>query len=195
MKNIIIIHGIGGLHRETYFEHLKQFCEDIGLNVIMPSLGGYKDGITYKKWEQIFNDNYKHMFNKETIVLAQSVGTSFAVKYIAKNNLEIGCYISCAAPYNINKFRPEIKESAQRFVPAAKTFIPTKKEFELFKSLTLKKYSFYSNNDCFFEQSNLEKYSKAIGSIPTLLPNKNHFSVDGGATKIEEVEALIKSII
>lgn len=195
MKNIILIHGIGGLHRETYFEHLKEFCQDLNLKVVMPQLGGYRNGITFQTWKELFDNNYKSLLNKETIVLAQSIGTQFIVKYLAENKLILGAYISCAAPYNATIFRDEIKEAAQRFVVAAKTFIPNEKEYKAFNSLPFKKYSFYSNNDCFFEQSNLEKYVNAIGSVGTLLPNKSHFSVDGAPAKLKEVEEFIKSIL
>ncbi len=194
MKNLLLIHGIGGLHRETYFEHLKAYCENIGLNVVMPSLGGYRDGITYQTWKDLFDNNYKSLLNKDTIVLAQSIGTQFIVKYLAENKLKVGAYISCAGPYDATEFRDEIKESAQRFVVAAKTFIPNEKEYKTFNNLPFKKYSFYSNNDCFFEQANLEKYVNAIGSIGCLLPNRSHFSVDGAPAELKEVEEFIKSL-
>ncbi len=195
MKNIILIHGIGGLHRESYFEHLKQYCQNLGLYVFMPSLGGYKDGITYRTWKRIFDTQFKSVLNKDTIVLAQSIGTQFIVKYLSETKQTIGCYISCAAPYNATVFRDEIKESAQRFIVAAKTFIPNEKEYQIFKTLPFKKFSFYSNNDCFFEQTNLEKYVNSIGAVGTLLPNKSHFSVDGAPSELIEVEEFIKSMI
>ena len=31
MKNVVVIHGIGGIEKEPYFPHLKQTCEDLGL--------------------------------------------------------------------------------------------------------------------------------------------------------------------
>lgn len=154
-----------------------------------------KTALRIKHGGGVFDANYKSLLNKDTIVLAQSVGTSFIVKYLAEKKAEIGCYISCAAPYNVTKFRKEIKDAAQRFVVAAKTFVPNKKEYSAFKSLPFKKYSFYSDNDCFFNQSNLEEYVKSVGSLGIMLPNKNHFSVDGAPEELTEVEEFIKSII
>ncbi len=195
MKNIILIHGIGGLGKETYFEHLKKSCEAMGLNVFVPELGGYKDGITYETWQKIFDDKYIHLLNKDTIILAQSMGTSFIVKYLAKNKLEVAHYISCAGPYNPTEFRNNVKESAIKFSSSAKTFMPSFCEYQVFKNLPFKKYSFYSNNDRFYEQSNLEKYSKEINSLPILVPNKSHFSGEGGTTQLKEVETFISKLL
>ena len=86
MKNIVVVHGIGGIEREPYFPHLKQTCQDLGLEVFMPSLGSYKDQVTYEIWKDYFDKNILPYIDKNTIFVAQSLGTQFAIKYIVEKN-------------------------------------------------------------------------------------------------------------
>lgn len=195
IKRVVIIHGIGGLSREPYFPHLKSFCEGLGLEVIMPELGGYRQNINYDTWATYFDENIKHKLNKETLVIAQSIGTNFIVRYLLNNDLSVGAYISCAGASNCVQTRSSATERVKLFAPAAKTFKITSDEFESFKKLGFQKYSLYSDNDMFFEQNNLENYSKAIGSHPMLIKGKGHFCYDDGVFELTELEELVSFIV
>ena len=175
-ENIVIIHGIGGLEKEPYFLHLKSHCEKLGLKVFMPSLGSYRENITYKDWAEYFDKNILTYMSRKTVVVAQSVGTQFAVKYLTQKNTEVGLYISCAGPRHILVMRESAPERGKlKINPVSKFFEPTDAEFEIFKNFTFPKFSFYSNNDKWFEERNLEKYADEIGSTKMFLPQKSHF--------------------
>ena len=191
MKNIVIVHGIGGIEREMYFSHLKSFCESLGLKVFMPSLGSYRDGTTYDKWKKYFDENIASVINHDTIFVGQSVGTNFAIRYLVERNLNPAVYISMAGPFDILQFRKDAPDKVHSFAPCAKLFKPSKQEFESFKSKPFLKYSFYCDNDIFFEQSNLESYSKAIGSKAILVKGKMHFNVE----VVSELETLIEKLV
>ena len=196
ITNIIYIHGVGGVHRESYITWLEKELKHLNLNVIIPSLGGYRDGITYLSWKTEFEKLCKNYINKNTIVIAQSMGTQFFVKYMAETNGEVAAYISCAAPYGARNIKPqEDMEKLKLMGKAAKTFIPTAKEYNRFKNLTFNKYSFYSNGDIFFELDNLEKYYKAIGATPHFIKNKGHFNFSAGVHDFPELLNLVKEII
>ena len=194
MKNIVVVHGIGGIEREPYFPHLKQTCQDLGLEVFMPSLGSYKDQVTYEMWKDYFDKNILPYIDKNTIFVAQSLGTQFAIKYIVEKNLNIGAYISCAGPYNILDMRKTAPERAFSFAPTSSLFKPTDAEFKMFKQKPFAKYSFFCDDDIFFEQSNLENYSKSINSTPIFIKGKGHFNFDAGVFEFNELEDLIKQI-
>lgn len=177
INKVVLIHGIGGLEREPFFPHLKNFCESIGLNVFMPNLGNYRENIKYEDWAKYFDNNLLHILDKNTIVVAQSIGTQFSVKYLSNKNIELGLYISCAGPRQILNQRENAPERGRLEInPVAKLFKPTDNEFNNFKNLRFQKYSFFSDNDMWFEQSNLENYADEIGSIKILTPGKSHYN-------------------
>ena len=188
MKNIVIVHGIGGIEREPYFPHLKQTCQDLGLKVFMPSLGSYKDQVTYEMWKDYFDKNILPYIDQNTIFVAQSLGTQFAIKYIVEKNLNIGTYISCAGPYNVLDIKKTAPERAFSFAPIFGLFKPTDIEFKTFQ------HSLFCDDDIFFEQSNLENYSKSINSTPIFIKGKGHFNFDAGVFELTELEDLIKQI-
>lgn len=191
-KNVILIHGVGGLSKETYFSHLKNFCEEQGLDVYMPSLPSYHEGATFEEWKRYFDDNFYDKLDKTTLIFAQSMGTSFIVKYLAENKKEIGVYISAAAPKNILKLRKEAPDRAVNFAPTSSLFKPNDDEYETFKGLKFEKYSFFSDDDTFFDLENLQAYSQAIGSKAMFVKGKAHFNKED---KQEEIENFIYNII
>ena len=195
INKVVLIHGIGGLGREIYFPSLKEYLENLGIEVFMPSLGGYKDKTTYPQWESCFDKEILPHLDSETIVVAQSMGTQFAVKYIAKRKPDIGLYISTAGPKNVLDMKPEIGEKREVYKVTACQFAPTESEFETFKNLPFEKFSFYSNNDNFFTQENLESYANAIGATKIFVKNKQHFNMEEIALGFKELEEFIKNRI
>jgi len=192
MKNIILIHGIAGYKRESYFEWLKPECEKLGLKVFMPQMPAFFEGGTYQQWREIFEKEC--VLSKDTIVYAQSLGTQFAVKYIDK---DIAAYISCAAARNLLNVRPtqENNASAKNFEHMVPSFLVSEDEYAKFKSLKCPKFSLYSDNDNYFEQANLEEYAKAIGSKPILVKGKGHFSINAGVHELPEALEIIKGLV
>lgn len=198
MNKVVIIHGLGGL-KEKYFPHLAQACKDLGLEVFMPNLGSYHDpeGIDYEMWRQRFEDNLPFNLDEDTIVIANSLGTQFVVKYIAENKVKIKAYISVSGARNITDMRATAPERVLNAAPISAKFAPSDNEFETFKNLDFAKFSYFSDDDRFFVYENLEKYSKAIGSKPLFIPNRCHFDRINGEdlTEFYELEELIKSLI
>lgn len=192
-NKVVLIHGIGGVNREVYFPALKKYLENMGVEVFMPSLGGYKDGTTYSKWENHFDKEILPKLDKNTIIVAQSMGTQFAVKYIAKRSPGIGLYISTAGPKNVLDMKPEIGEKREVYKLTSKQFVPTEDEFNKFKNLPFEKFSFYSNDDNFFNEQNLESYAEAIGATKCFLKNKSHFNKEEIASGFTELEEFIKN--
>ena len=160
----------------------------------MPSLGSYKDLITYEIWRDYFDNNILPYIDENTIFVAQSLGTQFAIKYIVEKDLNVGTYISCAGPYDILSMRKTAPERASSFAPIASLFKPSDTEFEMFRQKPFTKYSLFCDDDIFFEQPNLEKYSELINSTPILIKGKGHFNFDAGVFELNELEDLIKQL-
>ncbi len=202
MKKVVIIHGLGGL-KETYFPHLAETCKKLGLEVFMPNLGSYHDegGTSYEIWKNNFDKQILPHLDKETLVVANSLGPVFFVRYFAERKVQIGAYISCAGGYNpleMNPSAPQRIVTNETAIKTISTFVPQKKDFEIVKNLDFPKFSFFSDNDRFFLQENLENYSKAIGSEPILIKGLSHFDMtpDGKwFTNFTQLENLIEKII
>lgn len=190
-KNAILIHGIGGLSKELFFPKTKTLLESFGLEVFMPSLKSYNENISYDSWKDYFDKKLKDKIGKDTIVVAQSLGTQFIVKYLHDAGVRPGLYISCCAPRNIEECFGK-KEQRDR---VATLFIPTSEEFESFKQMRFEKHSFFSDNDTFFSQGNLEAYADAIGAQKHLVSGKAHFNFEGAEHGVAELEEFLKSQI
>jgi len=194
--NIILIHGTGGYKSESYFAWLKIECEKIGLNVFIPQMPGWRDGGTYEMWRDIFDKECGHLISKETIILAQSLGTRFAVKYLGEVNKEVKAYISCAGMYDMAKMRdtPENVLRIKDFELQIPSFTVSKDEYKKFANFNFPKFSFYSDNDNFFEQSNLELYANSIDAKHILVKGKGHFSIFAGVREFPEVLEIILNL-
>lgn len=194
IKNIVLIHGIAGVKDGSYFYPLKEKFEKWGIKVWMPKFHGYREEeFSYDEWEKYFLDN-RELFSGETILIAQSLGTQFAVKFLSKFKLSVALYVSCAGAYKFGEMREGIQNAKLMFDKARK-FLPTAKDFEYIKSAAFSKYSLFTDNDTFFYQENLEKYAEAIGATPYLIPGKAHFNVPAGVKQLPELEELLEKFI
>lgn len=87
MTNIFIIHSYNGDTKESFGPYLVDKLTEIGINVIFPSFP-IKEEATYEKWSEIMDQYLLNGYlNKETIIIAHSLGTHFIPKYLADNNL------------------------------------------------------------------------------------------------------------
>lgn len=183
MKNVIMIHGYNGIPK--IYNWLKDELEKREYKVIVPEFPS-ADGVIYDNWNEIL-DNYKNEFNKDTIVIAHSIGNEFIIKYLVKNNISIKLYISLAGFAEC--FEWEDKPDLNR---AVKEFLVSNEEIEEFKRLVDKKYSIYSDNDHIVPFDVLEKYPKVINSRAILIRGIGHMGKKSGLESIPEVLKLIE---
>ena len=102
--NFIFICGLGGDKGMTYVPNLKKFLEDNGHRFYAPHMPSFEDGITYDKYKESFEEliiNEKLTDSSDIVIIAQSAGTNFMVKYFANNPINICGYISCAGFYSM----------------------------------------------------------------------------------------------
>lgn len=174
IKTVIFICGLGGDAGMTYVPSLREFCESKGYVFYTPHMPSFEEGITYAKYKKSFENLIKseNIANFENVLLiGQSAGTNFVVKYLAEKPMKIGGYISCAG----FRFPPD-KVSLDKF-SSLKSFYPTNKQYEIFKNLPFKKYSIFGGKDCFFTTENLSKYADDIGSEKIFDKNGLHGTI------------------
>lgn len=184
MKNVLLIHGFNGIPKIFYY--LKQELEKDNYNVILPEFP-IKENITIQGYFNIF-DKYNSFFNNKLIVIAHSIGNPMFIKYISKNNLKIGQYISLAgfsaSFYNAGKDILNEK---------VKLTVLTETEKKNTEKLISERYSIYSNDDHIVPFKLLEEFCQDINSKPILIKNIGHMGKKSGLEELPQVIDLIKN--
>ena len=181
-KNILLIHGFNGIPK--IFNYFKNELEKQGYNVIIPEFP-VREEININAYFKIFN-MYKEIINENLIVIAHSLGNSMFIKYICKNNLKVGLYISLAG--FADAFYVEGKYVLNKVIEPL-----TIKNEEKNKIVNLinGKYSIYSDNDHIVPFKILKEFSLAIDSIPIFIPGIGHMGKKIGLEELPEVIDLI----
>lgn len=182
MKNVLLIHGFNG--KPKIFEYFKEELVKLDYNVIVPYFP-IREEITIKGYFNVF-DKYKDCFNENLIVVAHSIGNPMFIKYISKNNLKIGKYISLAG--FSKDFFCEGKEVLNKKVKIA---ILSKKELDDAKTLINEKYSIYSDSDHIVPFDLLEQYCEDINSIAIPMKDIGHMGKKSDLEKLPKVIELI----
>ena len=179
MKNVILIHSYNGDTVESFAPSIERYCKQNKINYFAPKFPIRKEAY-YEKWETILN---QYNINKDTIIIAHSLGTQFTLKYLALNDLEINTYISVAGFIDYEG-RKDLEEILYRFKPSDN-------DFEKCKLLIKNRYSIYSDNDELNQISKLEKYADKLNAKKILLKGKGHFNPKSGVKEIIEINEII----
>ncbi len=177
-KNIVFICGLGGDAGMTYVPNLKLFCNKRNMRFYAPSMPSFEEGISYQKYVNNFEKFVEHekINLEETLLIAQSAGTNFAVKYFSKHPFNFKGYISVSG---FSKQPDQLLSKNNQKLSVLESFYPTEKEYEIFKNLNFPKFSIYGGKDCFFTKENLKNYAIKIGA-------KEYFDQNGVHCTISE---------
>lgn len=183
MKNVLLIHGFNGIPK--IFQYFKEELEKSDYNVIMPEFP-VREEITVEGYFEIL-DKYKEIFNENLIVVAHSIGNPMFIKYISKNGLKVGKYISLAG--FSKDFFNEGKDVLNEKV---KLTILTDKELNDAKTMINEKYSIYSDSDHLVPFKLLEQYCSDINSIAIPMKDIGHMGKKSGLEKLPKVIELVQ---
>lgn len=182
MRNIILIHGYNGTPK--IYEYFEYELKKKGYNIITPNFPTKTD-ITINSYFEVF-DNYKNYFTQDCIVIAHSIGNELFIKYICKNNLKIGTYISLAAFGN-----PFVTEGREDLNSVIAPIVIKEEEQIKCKELIKKSYSIYSDNDHIVPFKDLQEFPNLIGSEPILIKGIGHMGKKSGLEKLPKVIDII----
>ena len=184
MKNIVLIHGYNGVPKVYNWIEEELSKNQEYNNIIIPKFP-VAEGVIYENWKTIM-DKYKGYLEKNTIVVAHSIGNEFLIKYLNENNINIGLYISLAgfAEY----FYTENKADLNR---AVNEFLVTNEEKNKIKQLAKIRYAIYSDNDHIVPFEVLKKYVEDIEAIPQFITGIGHMGKKSGIEKIQEILDII----
>lgn len=183
-KNILLIHGFNGIPK--IFNYFKNELEKQGYNVIIPQFP-IREEININAYFQVL-DMYKELINKKLIVIAHSLGNSMFIKYICKNDLNVGVYISLAG--FAKSFYIEGKDDLNKVI---EPLTIKNEERNKIANLIDEKYSIYSDNDHIVPFEILKEYSIAINSKPIFISGIGHMGKKSGLESLPEVIEIIKN--
>ena len=182
-KNVLLIHGFNGIPKIFYY--FKKELEVQGYKVIIPQFP-IREEINISAYFKVF-DMYKDIMNEKLIVVAHSIGNPMFIKYICKNNIKIGLYISLAG--FARPFYVEGKEILNQIIKPLKISDEEKnKNVNLIKE----KYSIYSDNDHIVPFEILEEYPVVINSKPVFISGIGHMGKKIGLEELPEVIKIIR---
>ncbi len=185
MKNVMLIHGFNGVPKVyTYF---KEKLEEKGYNIIIPEFPT-KTNITIDGFFKVF-DKYKEYFNNELIVIAHSIGNAMFIKYISKNNLNVGLYISLAG--FAKSFITEGRDDLNTVIAPITISMEERKKFI---TLVKDRYSIYSNDDHIVPFQILQDFTKTMNSRDMLIEGIGHMGKKSGLESLPEVIEIINDI-
>lgn len=188
MQNLFIIHSYNADTKESFGPYIAEYAKNIGLNVIFPDFP-IKEKASYKSWSEIM-DQYllSGELNENSIVVAHSLGTHFIPKYLAKKNIPINLYISCAGFLHDHSGKESLK-------PIIEDFLPSEEQIDKFIQLVPNRYSIYSDNDHMNPQEELEHYAERFNAEKVFIPNIGHLGKRSGITELPEAIEIIKNVL
>ena len=186
MKSIFILHSLNGDTLKMWGKDIKETFTLKGIDVIMPEFPIRAES-SYEKFEKILEDYIDNgQLNRDSIVIAHSIGNAYFVRFCKEKEYEPKAYIAVAPgavyeyPSNRTDYIVEVKKQAY-----------VKEDvFEYIKNIKTDKHVLYSDED----DNNLEKFTIFIedtNSKGIYLKGYNHFD---GYHNIEKVPELIELI-
>ena len=182
-KNVLLIHGFNGIPKIFYY--FQKELESQEYNVIIPNFPT-REEINISKYFKVF-DKYRDIMNENLIVVAHSIGNPMFIKYICKNNIHIGLYISLAG--FADPFYVEGKDVLNQVIRPLKISNEEKcKNVNLIKE----KYSIYSDNDHIVPFKMLKDYTSVVDSKPVFISGIGHMGKKIGLEELPEVIKIIQ---
>lgn len=181
MKTAFIIHGFNGDTTYTFGPHLKNELEKRNYNVIMPNFPIRSDA-TYSGWASIL-DQYKDLFDDNTIVVCHSIGNPFIIKYISENNLKAKLYVSVAGFCKLFTV-PDRDDLNKAFID----FQVYNDNINYCKSNIANRYSLYSDNDHVIPFDILKNFVEQLDSNAVFISGVGHM---GNRDNIHELPQIV----
>lgn len=183
MKNVFIVHSWNGNTKYSFAPFIEDICKQYNINYYFIEFPKGEEA-TYRSWETTF-DYYinNNILNKDSLVIAHSMGTSFIPKYLQNHNIKFNTYISIAGA---TKFIND--ENLQQKV---KEFRPTIFGLVRLRNNVNNKYAIYSDNDNICLKEGLEEYANIIEAQKIIIKGYGHFGPKSNVSKVEELNKLV----
>jgi len=186
MKNAFIIHGTEGNPEENWFPWLKRELQKRGYDVFVPQFPS--PPIVPAKIGEWFNvlGGYEPQINKDTILIAHSLGGIFALRILErlKKPIKAACFVG--TPIGI---RPILNYDRDN------SFSGFSFDWNSIRRNAGHFIVFHSDNDPYVSPKNGETLAKNLNVKLNYVPNAGHFNSKAGYNRfdvlLERLEPLL----
>lgn len=171
MSNFFIIHGAEGHPEENWFPWLKNKLEKKGYRGFIPKFPT-PDNQDLESWLKVIK-NYQNKFDKNTIVIAHSLGVLFALHLLEKHPFESAFFVAGFSSLPGNRFDEGMKSFAKDF--NWEKIRDNCKKFTIFHSLT----------DPYVKVEKAEELQEKLSAELIIVKNAGHFNANAGYKKFD----------
>ena len=179
MKSVIVIHSYNGDTKDSIAPFIEKYCMEKNISYSFPIFPIRSDA-TYESWKMIMKSI---SLNKDSIVIAHSLGTKFILKYLLDTKIKIDTYISVAGFCDF-KGREDLEHIIKDFEID---------EYDYCKVIgnIKNRYSIYSDNDKMNSVQNCIKYADLLKAHKILIKGGNHFDPSSPIHHLTCIEEII----
>lgn len=174
IRNIFMIHGVGGNPQENWLPWLKEKLEKQGNRVFIPQFPT-PEGQTLENWLKAF-EPYSEYLNEDSIVIGHSLGVAFLLNILEKKKIHAAFFVAGFTGETKNQFDDGMKTFAQR-----------KFDWDAIRKNAKHYVIFHSDNDPYVKLEKAEELAKNLGIKICLIKNAGHFNVASGYTTFQKL--------
>ena len=176
MKNAIIIHGTEGYPEENWFPWLKKELEKEGYRVSVPQFPS--PPIVPAKISEWFDVLKNYEIDKDTLLIAHSLGGVFALRILEKLDYNVGGAFLVGTPIGekpVANYDRDVAFSGYDF------------DWDKIKKNARRFVVFHSDDDPWVGLANGEKLAEKLGVKLNFVPNAGHFNAKAGYTEFPDL--------
>ena len=182
--NFLIIHGSYGSKDGNWFPWLKKELENNGHTVYLPQFPVGKDKQNLENWKKII-DELNIPFGNDLIIVAHSIGPSFALSLLEKYQCKICFFVSGFLALLGN----------EEFDVVNKTFVIKPFDWNEIKENCSEFVLYHGENDPYVPLEFAKDFASKIGVELEIIPDGGHLNEEAGYTKFPVLLEKIKGII
>lgn len=188
MKNLLIIHGIGGNPTLNWYQYIAEKAREKGYTTYIPQLPSSDKPdfeLTYKFVIK------KFLFDKETVLIGHSSGASLALGIlqklpkgtVIKRTILVSGFIDAYLTPQLHIYIPRTDYDK---------LFPKSWDWEKIRRSSSDFVIFYSPSDPFVQPRHAETMRDKLQGKLVLIPDALHFSVTSGGERFREFPELVE---
>lgn len=187
MKNVLILHGLGGSPKLNWYPYLKTELEKNEFQVVIPQLPEADKPNLNLTYQQLTN---QMKFDEDTILVGHSSGASLGLGILQKlpkgTNFKKSIFVA-------GFIDPFLTDELHTYVPRQNynNLFPTSWDWEKIKHNCKKFVIFHSQNDPYVQMRHAKVLKERLDGELILVPNGAHFSVNSGGERFKEFPELL----
>lgn len=146
-----------------------------------------QQNISYDSWKNELNN--LQIPSEISLLIAHSIGNEFMIRYCAERGLKAEVYIGLAG--FVESFTHEGRDDLNNVIAKMQC---SKQEITKFKTLVVKRYAIFSNDDHIVPYDILQKFPQQTDATPIMIPSIGHMGKKSGLEQLPEVIELVKSL-